>query len=145
MVRHRDTQTAELFAVPVPDAPLPGALDYSLAIRRLLSDAIKASPHNAHWIAARMSELTGQIITEHQLHAWCAPSREAWRFPFEYLPAAEVALETHALTAWLSGVRGGQFLIGREALNAEIGRLERVRDDAGRKVKNLKKFLGEGK
>ncbi len=127
----------------MPAATQPGALDYGLAVRRLLAEAIKHSAQNTHWIAARMSELTGVAISEHQVHAWTAPSREGWRFPLEYLPAFEAACETHALTAWLAAVRGGRLLIGREALNAELGRQERLIDEARRKIKQLKNVMGE--
>lgn len=143
MKTRNDALTGDLFAVPMPASTLPGALDYGLAVRQLLVDAIKASPLNAREIAARMTELTGHTITEHQLHAWTAPSREGWRFPLEYLPAFEAAAETHAITAWLAATRGGRLLVGREALNAELGRLERLRDDAGRKIKQLKTVMGE--
>lgn len=144
MRRAHDALTGDLFEVPVADAPLPGAMDYSLAVRRLMADAIKASPYNAAQIAARMAELTGQNITEHQLHAWTAPSREAWRAPLEFIPAFEAAAETTSLTGWLAGVRGGRLLIGRDTLNAELGRLERLRDEAARKIKQLKTQMGEG-
>ena len=144
MRRQIDRLTGDLFEVPVPAEPLPGAMDFSLAVRRLMADAIKASPYNAAQIAARMAELTGQNITEHQLHAWTAPSREAWRAPLKFIPAFEASAETTALTAWLAGVRGGRLLIGREALNAELGRLERQRDEAARKIKQLKTQMGEG-
>lgn len=142
-MKRPDLQTADLFAVPVEPARLPGALDYSLAVRRLVGEAIGASEHTAHWIAARMAELIGQPISEHQLHAWTAPSREGWRFPLEYLPAFEAAAETLSITTWLAATRGGRFLVGREALNAELGRLERMRDDAWRKIKQLKAVMGE--
>jgi glutathione S-transferase len=132
-----------MFAVPVPASPLPGALDFGLAVRRLLSDAVKASPYNASQIAVRMTDLIGAQITEHQLHAWTAPSREGWRFPLEYLPAFEAAAETHAITAWLADTRGGRLLVGRDALNAELGRLERMRDEAAKKIKQLKTVMGE--
>lgn len=138
MRRAPDLLTPDLFEVPAPVPAMPGAMDYSLAVRRLMSDAIKASSRNATEIAARMAELTGQSITEHQLHSWTAPSREAWRAPLEFIPAFEVAAETTALTAWLASVRGGRLLIGREALNAELGRLERLRDEATKKIKQLK-------
>lgn len=143
MRRAADLMTGDLFAVPEPVAALPGAMDYGLQIRRLLSDAIKASALNTFQIAARMSELTGVTITEHQLHTWTAPSREGWRFPLEYLPAFEAASETHTITAFLAWTLGGRLLIGLEARNAELGRLERVRDDAGRKIKQLKALMGE--
>ena len=142
-MKARDPLTLDLFDVPTAAAALPGAMDYGLAVRRLLLDATKGSHGNAAQIAARMSELIGHGVTEHQLHAWTAPSREGWRFPLEYLPAFEAAAETTAVTAWLAEVRGGRLLIGREALNAELGRLERQRDDAARKIKQLKSVMGE--
>lgn len=143
-MRRRDAITADLFAVPVEAPRLPGAMDYGLAVRRLLANAVKASPLNVSEIAAQMSEFVGSPITAHQVHAWTAPSREAWRFPLEYLPAFEAAAETHLLTAWLAEVRGGRLSIGREALNAELGRLERQRDEAGRRIRALKTAMGEG-
>lgn len=143
MKRAADLLTADMFAVPAPAETFPGALEYSQAVRHLLVAAVKVSPLNSAQIAARMSELIGTAITEHQIHAWTAPSREGWRFPLEYLPAFEAATETHTITAWLADVRGGRLLVGREALNAELGRLERVRDEAGKKIKQLKTVMGE--
>lgn len=142
----RDTLTADMFApyvAPTPRAALPGALGFGAILRWLLSDAIKASPLSREEIAAHMSVLTGQEITVHMINAWTAGSREGWRFPLEYTPAFEVATETHSITAWLADVRGGQLLVGRDAINAELGRLERVRDEAARRIKNLKRTVGD--
>lgn len=143
MRRPRDTLTADLFEVPVPRTPLPGALDVGLQVRHLLSDLLKASPLNRFEVAARMSELLGQDITKHQLDSWTAESREGWRFPLEYLPAFEVACETTAITAWIADLRGGQVLMGKEVLNAEIGKLERLKEDTARKIRQLKQAMGE--
>lgn len=143
MRRVTDTLTMDLFEVPVPTAPLPGALNFSLTLRHLISDALKSNPLTRTDIAARMSELTGDSITKHQLDAWTAESREGWRFPLEYLPALEVACETTVLTAWIASIRGGKVLMGKEALDAEIGKLERLKEDAGRKIKQLKIAMGE--
>lgn len=142
MRRGTDTLTGDLFEVPAPPSALPGSMGYSLAVRRLMSDAIKASPYNTAEIAARMSDLTGQTITEHQLHAWTAPSREAWRMPLEFVPAFEVAAESTTLTSWLASVRGGRLLLGRETLAAELGRLEHQREEAARHIKRIKKIMG---
>lgn len=138
-----DTHTPDLFEVPAPASALPGAMDYSGAVRRLLADAVKAAPVNGALIAARMSELAGAHVSEHMLHAWCAPSREAWRFPLEYLPAFEAACGTHALTAWLAQVRGGRLYLGRDALQAELGRLESRRDETQRLIREVKRRLGD--
>lgn len=139
----RDLQTLDLFEVPTPRNPLPGALDFGLAVRHLLSEVLKASPLSRFEVVARMSELTGQEITKHQLDSWTAESREGWRFPLEYAPALEAALETHALTAWLAELRGCTVLVGREALDAKIGKLERLRDEAAKQIKQLKQAMGE--
>lgn len=121
---------------------MPGTLDYGVAVRQLLLDAIKACPLNSNQVAARMSELMG-YDSGNSLHAMTAPSRDGWRFPLEYLPAFEAATETYAITAWLADTRGGRLLVGREALNAELGRLERLRDEVGKKIKQLKTVMGE--
>lgn len=91
-----------------------------------------------------MSELTGSDITKHQLDSWTAESREAWRFPLEYLPAFEAAVETHDVTAWIADLRGARLSVGREALEAQLGRIGRMKDDLARQERALKKLLGEG-
>ncbi len=143
MRRVHDPLTLDMFEVPVARAPLPGALDVGLAVRHLLSDLLKASPINRFAVAARMAELTGHEITKHQLDSWTAESREGWRFPLEYLPALEVACETHQVTSWLADLRGCKLLVGKEALDAEIGKLERLKEEAARKIRQLKQAMGE--
>ena len=143
MRRVHDPLTLDLFEVPVARAPLPGGLNFGLAVRQLLSDLLKTSSHNRFEIAARMSELVGQEVTKNQLDAWTAESREPWRFPLEYLPAFEVACETHQVTTWLADLRGCKVLVGKEALDAEIGKLERLKEEAAKKIKHLKQAMGE--
>jgi len=143
MRRTNDTLTLDLFEVPVPTTPMPGALNFNLVLRRLLSDLLKVFPVSREMVAARMSELTGDQITKHQLDSWTAESREGWRFPLEYLPAFEVAVETTGLIAWAANVRGGKILMGKDALDAEIGKLERLKEDAGKRIKQLKHAMGE--
>lgn len=143
MRRVHDPLTLDLFEVPVARTPLPGALDVGLAVRHLLSDLLKISSRNRFEIAARMSELLGHEITKHQLDSWTAESREGWRFPLEYLPAFEVAVETHQITTWLADLRGCKVLVGKEALDAEIGKLERLKEEAARKIKQLKQAMGD--
>lgn len=139
----RDLQTLDLFEVPTPRNPLPGALDVGLPVRHMLSEMLKASALSRFEIAARMSELLGHEVSKHQLDAWTAESREGWRFPLEYLPALEVALETHQITTWLADLRGCKVLVGKEALDAEIGKLERLKEDAARRIRQLKHAMGD--
>lgn len=143
MKRGQDLFTGDLFEVPAPRAPLPGALDVGITLRQLLSNLLKGSPLSRFEIAARMSELTGHEITKHQLDSWTAESREGWRFPLEYLPAFETSIETHDVTAWIADLRGARLSVGREALEAQLGRIGRMKDDLARQERALKKLLGE--
>lgn len=141
-MKRSDSLTRDLFEVPVPATPLPGALDFGKQLRALISNVLKECPKDRHEIAAVMSRLIGQTITKHQLDSWTAESREGWRFPLEYLPALEVACETHQVTAWLVGIRGGKMLIGKDALEAELGKLTRQQQEISQRAKALKDQLG---
>ncbi|ENO80299.1 hypothetical protein [Thauera sp. 63] len=143
MARTADLLTADLFEVPVAVRPTPGALAVGPALRGLLSDILKRSPMTRHEVAARMSELTGEHISKHQLDSWTAESREGWRFPLEYLPALEETIHTHEITAWIADLRGARLSIGREALEAQLGRVAQMRDELARQERQLKKLLGE--
>jgi hypothetical protein len=145
MRRAADLLTGDLFAIPAPATPSIGGLDVGLRLRHLLSDLLKDSVLSRFQVAARMSELTGHEISKHQLDSWTAESREGWRFPLEYLPALEVALETHAVTAWVAHLRGCTMLVGKEALLAELGRVERAKQDLLGREKTIKRLLGEDK
>jgi len=143
MARRHDPSTADLFAIPTPAPLAEGSLNFALELRALLAQAPKDCPLSRYQVAARMSELLGLDVSKHQLDAWTAESREPWRFPFEYAIAFEVACETHRLTEWLATKRGGQVLFGREALTAELGRLQRQNDETQRQIRALRKAMGE--
>lgn len=140
----RDKRTLDLFYIPEAPANAPGALDLSIRIRSVLAEAIKASGKGRERIADAMSELTNQRINKTNLDAWTAESRKPWKFPLEYLPAFEIAADTYSVTEHLAQVRGCRVLIGRESLNADLGRLELARDEAARKIRELKRAIGEG-
>ncbi len=141
----RDQLTADLFdmvVVPVARTPKPGALDVGVQLRNLLSELMKASPLSRHQLAARMSELLGHEVSKHQLDSWTAESRDGWRFPLEYLPALEVALETHEVSAWLADLRGAKLAVGREALETQLGKLEHMKGELRKQEAAIKKLLG---
>ena len=139
----RDTLTLDLFEVPQPSAPLPSSADYRAQVSLLVGELLKAAEGDRHDVAARMSRLTGTDVTKYMLDAYSSEGRDTFNLPFWLVPALEAACSTHVLTNWLAGVRGGRLLIGREALTAELGKLERLRDEAGKKIRELKKVMGE--
>lgn len=141
-MKARDDLTLDLFELPVLKEPKPGDMDIGIPLRNLLSRLLKASPKSRHQIAASMSEYLGHDVTKHQLDSWTAESREGWRFPLEYLPALESALETHEVLAWLAELRGARLSVGREALEAQLGKIEHMKDQLRRQETALKRLLG---
>ena len=136
-------QALDLFPVPSPASDLPGQMDYRTQVAHLVSEVLRGATCDRFDVAARMSRLTGKDVSKNMLDAYASDAREDHNLPFYLVPALEVVCESHALTAWMSDVRGGKLLIGREALTAELGRLERDRDNAGKRIRQLKTLMGE--
>jgi hypothetical protein len=143
MRRIQDTLTRDLFAVPEPAPELPGTHDFRVQVAHLVGEITKAAEGDRYAVAARMSRLTGKEVSKNMLDAYASEGREDHNLPLYLAPALEVSCASYLLTNWLADVRGGQLLIGREALMAELGRLERSRDVASQNIKRLKVQLGE--
>lgn len=143
MARAKDNRTLDLFEVPQPAAPLPGGMDYRAVVAGLIAEVLRASGADRHEIAARCSRLTGKEITKYMLDAYTSEAREEFNPPLWLVPALETACGTHSITNWLVSARGGRLLIGREALTADLGKLERQRIEIEQLIKKLKKQMGE--
>lgn len=107
-----------------------------------MSEILKGSELDRYEIAARMSRLSGDDVSKNMLDAWSSPARTEHNLPLYRAPLLEEVCATHAMTDWLVHLRGGRVSYGREALDAELGRLERVAADATRKARELKRMLG---
>lgn len=138
MRRPPDITTLDFFDVPCAPAPVGGSLDYATELRCVLSDALKKTPRSRHEVAARMSELTGQDISKSMLDAWTAESKSPWRFPFEFAAAFEVACESTHLQELLCRKRGSRILVGEDALVAEMGRIQKAKDELAHRERALK-------
>ena len=134
-----------MFAYPPSPSLAAGSLHIGSRLRVVLSELLKESPLSRFQVAARMSELLGMELSKHQLDAWTAESRDAWRFPFEYAAAFEAACDTHALTELLAALRGSIVLIGEDALQAELGSLEMAEARIRARKRALKQLLGARK
>lgn len=141
-MKRRDSLTLDLFEVPQPPAPLPGSMDYRPVISHLVGDLLKAADGDRFEIASRMSRLTGREVTKYMLDAYSSEAREEFNLPLWLVPALEVACANHDLTNWLAGVRGGRLHLGKDVLNAELGRLEKQREEITRFIKELKRRMG---
>ena len=143
MGRFKDNRTLDLFVIPQPEHPAPGSADYAFQIAHLVSGVLKECPLDRYEIGTRMSRLTGRDISKNAIDAWSSPARNDYNLPLFLTPVLEEVCSSHAFTDWLVEKRGGRVAYGKDALNAELGKLERVKEDAARKIRELKKLMGE--
>ncbi|MEZ5648658.1 MAG: hypothetical protein R3E60_06970 [Alphaproteobacteria bacterium] len=132
---------------PVPKAPpsVAGSLEYAPELCGILSLALKDCPDSRAVVAAKMSDLTGQQITEAMLNAWTSPAHDRHRFPFEFAGAFEEATGTTCLQELLARKRGCKVLAGRQVLEAELGNIERSIVELTNKRKRIRKQFSGGK
>jgi hypothetical protein len=143
MAARRDLHTRELFEVPSAPLPTEGSLNYQVEVCAAMSQVLKASPLTRYQVAARMSELLGVEISKYMLDSWTAESREAHRFPFEFAVAFEIATDSYALSELHARKRGARFLIGKENLLVELGRIGQARAALIEREKAIKNLLRE--
>ena len=143
MRRVKDSRTIDLFLIPQPEHPAPGSADYAFQIAHLTGQVLKECPHDRYEISTQMSRLTGRDISKNAIDAWASPARNDYNLPLFLTPVLEEVCSTHAFTDWLVAKRGGRVAYGKDALNAELGKLERVKEDAARKIRELKKLMGD--
>jgi hypothetical protein len=97
--------------------------DLGHAIRCRITAALKRCPLSRHHVAAKMDELLGKDITKAMLDSWSAESKEAHRFPLEYLPAFVEATGDRSLLRMICELSGGRFVDNDETLKLELGRI----------------------
>lgn len=143
-MRHgKDDRTLDIFEVPQPVLAVPGCGNYAVQVSELVSEMLKGSELDRYEIAARMSRLSGDDVSKHMLDAWASPARADHNLPLYRAALLEEVCASHVLTDWQVSLRGGRVAYGREALDAELGRLERVASDASRRARELKRLMGE--
>lgn len=143
MRRLKDDKTLDIFSVPQPVLFIPGLGNYASQVSELVSEILKGSELDRYEIAARMSRLSGDDVSKNMLDAWASPARADHNLPLYRAALLEEVCASHVLTNWQVHLRGGRVAYGREALDTELGRLERVAANATRQARELKKLLGE--
>lgn len=139
----RDTRTVDFLEVPEVFTPADGNWDFALEVSHMISEEMKRSPLDRYEIAAQMSRLSGGDVSKQMLDAWASPARSDHNLALHRVPVLEQVLVSHALTDWLVGKRGGKAEYGRDVLKAELGKLTVMRDEADRRVRDLKRLIGE--
>ena len=122
----RQTSLLDAFEpVDAPETPAFGSLKLDRELCAAMAAAIKECPLSRAEIAARMSDLTGDPVSEHMLNKWTSTSSEGWRFPAEYLPAFEEATASDLVLELIARKRGRLVMSPKEGRDAEIGRTQR--------------------
>lgn len=139
-----DPFTIDMFD-EMPPAPVsaPGGLSCRSEIAHTMSEALKG--HDRYDIAAKMSRLLGRDISKHMLDAYTAESREDHIPPLDTAIAFDLATESRALAELFAKKIGAKMSVGKEALDAKLGQLERVRDEAAKQIKHLKRVMEKAK
>lgn len=143
MRRVKDTQTLDIFEVPVPIVPTPGSGNYAAQVSELVGSVLKDCPIDRYEVAAQMSRLSGDDVSKHMLDAWSSPARTEHNIPLYRVPLIEEVCSSHAFTDWLVHLRGGRVAYGREALAAEYGRRQQMMDQLKADMRKLKQLMGD--
>lgn len=140
----RDRVTVDLFEVPRPAPERAGSMDYRPVVTALvgsmLDEAARAGK-DRYQVAAEASRLAGKEISKYMLDAYSAPSRDEYNVPAWLMPVLETVCHSHAYGIWCAEIRGARLSIGRDAVSAELGRVERQRDELAAQAKALRDQL----
>lgn len=120
-----------------PSTVPPGSLDIAPELCAALALAIKECPFSRAEIAARMSDLLAEPITEHMLNKWTSKASDKWRFPTEFVLAFEEATGSQAVIRLLARKRGLKLATPKEGRDAEIGRTQREIRAMQRRLRDL--------
>ncbi|MGH8037316.1 MAG: hypothetical protein ACREPD_06205 [Stenotrophomonas sp.] len=131
----------DFFLAPKPIAQTAGSMDYrqivSVMVGQMLESA-HAAGLDRYEVAARASRLTGQHISKAMLDGYTAPSRQTFNIPLWIAPVLQVVCGCSELAEWQAENIGGQLLLGADTLDAEIGRMERQRIGANKRLRALR-------
>lgn len=149
MNRHprQDFRPYDFFLAPKPVAQTAGTMDFRAAVSVMVGQMLEkahAAGLDRYEVAARASRLTGQHISKAMLDGYTAPSRQTFNVPLWIAPVLQVVCGCSELAEWQAETIGGQLLLGADTLDAEIGRMERQRMSANKKLRALRTLSERG-
>ena len=146
MRRPQDKMTLDMFdGIPQAHPMTAGAWRFRTEIAHVMGDAIKACAKDRYQIAADMSRLLGREVSLNTLDKYTSEASEDHIPNLETAIAFDAATGQTALASFFASKLGCRVMPGKEALFAELGRLEQMKGDIAKKEKAIKKILGEEK
>lgn len=131
----------DFFLAPRPIAQTAGSMDFRQVVSVMVGQMLEkahAAGLDRYEVAARASRLTGQHISKAMLDGYTAPSRQTFNIPLWIAPVLQVVCSCSELAEWQAETIGGQLLLGADTLDAEIGRMERQRIGANKRLRALR-------
>jgi hypothetical protein len=130
MKKVKDTQTLDLFEIPTVEVVIPGESQYAREVSEIVSRLLAESGiKDRYLLSAEVSRLADKDVSKHMLDAYCSPARLDHALPFWLAPILETVCSGHHLTNWLVNKRGGRVSYGVDALDAEIGKMELMKEE----------------
>ncbi len=142
MARIKDRYTLDMFEVANP-VLMAGDMDYRSTVSAMVSKMLSTSGLNRHDIAVEMSRLEGVHVSKYMLDAWSSEAREDFNIPFYQVLVLETVCDSNTLTDWHVEKRGGKVAYGKSVLEGELGKLEVLKQDVAKQIKEIKKVLGD--
>ncbi len=146
MKRLIDSLSGDLFAsIPKAYPALPGAWNFRIEIAHVMGEAIKACAKDRYAIAADMGRLLGREVSVNTLDKYTSEAAEGHHPSLETAIAFDQVTGQMALVALFAGKLGAKVLPGKDALLAELGKLEQMKGEIARQERAIKRVLGEEK
>lgn len=119
----------------------PGCLNLDAAVKELITEALKKTPHSRYQIAAEMSRDLGKEITKAQIDAWSAESKENHGIRVGYLNAFMKATGDKTILHLICETAGGYFSEGKDFLYKELGKIDKQKRDLSQRERLIKSTL----
>jgi len=140
-----DTLSGDLFAsIPQAYPMLPGAWNFRIEIAHVMGESIKAASKDRYSIAADMSRLLGREVSSNMLDKYTSEAAEGHHPSLEVAIAFDAATEQMGLLGMYASKLGAKVLPGKDALLAELGRLEQMKGEIARSERAIKRVLEGG-
>lgn len=139
-MKKRDTFTLDMFAQLPPDpVSINGGLACRNDIAKVMSIATKGQ--DRFEIVEKMGKLLGRTISPSVFNNYMAPSRHDSIPPLDTAIAFDLATGKSALAEFFAAKVGAKLIVGKEALDVELGKLERQQYECAQKIKALKRAM----
>lgn len=144
MKKSNDERSLDMFNIPQMNKPAPGMANYSVqASARLAAMLKKATMHgkDRDQIVCELNRLTGLDVSKSTLDKWASISSVEHNAPFYLVPVLEAICEETDLCDWHAEIIGGKVSYGLDTLNTQLGKLETLRADMDRRIKEIQKVM----